>query len=467
MAFFHALQINENVCEGCSHCMRVCPTEAIRVRDGKAQLNEDRCIDCGHCFIACPHKAIFVKQDDFEDIFKYKCRVALIPAVFLGQFKEDISVSRIYAILNEIGFQHVIETEITVPVYTEAKNKLEREGNYKPLISTFCPAIVRLIQVKFPGLVDNLIPLKAPLDITAIYIRKKLESEGNLPEDIGIFYVTPCAAKIAAVKSPVGEEKSSVDGVINMDSLYNIVYKKIKEQGHDYKEVKLPIAQLTSDSILTSLTNGERRLSVSEHSLSIDGIDNAIEMLEKVENDEVENIEFIEMRACDQSCPGGILTYNNRFLTCERMFARARYVAGKERRGEMTRAQEVEDERQYLLDNIQVGEIEARSISLDPDIGKALEKMNKIKELQRQLPQIDCGMCGAPSCDALAEDIVCKGCKLTDCIFIQRNMESKKTIKVEESLKIMENIWGNDKIQNFVKKQITMIHNFVDHLKSE
>ncbi|MBR5663650.1 MAG: 4Fe-4S binding protein, partial [Bacteroidales bacterium] len=145
MAFFHALQIHENVCEGCSHCMRVCPTEAIRVRDGKAHINEDRCIDCGNCFIACPHKAVYVKQDDFEEIFKYPCRVALVPAVFLGQFKDDISVSRIYSILNEIGFQHVIETEITVPIYTEAKNKLEREGNNKPLISSYCPAIVRLI----------------------------------------------------------------------------------------------------------------------------------------------------------------------------------------------------------------------------------------------------------------------------------------------------------------------------------
>ena len=262
MAFFHALQINENVCEGCSHCMRVCPTEAIRVRDGKAHINEDRCIDCGNCFIACPHKAVFVKQDDFEEIFKYACRVALVPAVFLGQFKDDISVSRIYAILNEIGFQHVIETEITVPIYTEAKNKLEREGNTKPLISSYCPAIVRLIQVKFPGLVENIIPIKAPLDITAMYIRRKLVKDGWPEDQIGVFYVTPCAAKIAAVKSPVGEEKSSVDGVINMDSLYNRVYKKIKEQGHDYKEVKLPIAQLTSDSILNSLTNGERRLSV-------------------------------------------------------------------------------------------------------------------------------------------------------------------------------------------------------------
>jgi len=447
MAFFHALQINEENCEGCSHCMRVCPTEAIRVRNGKAKINEARCIDCGHCFIACPHKAVFVKQDDFEEIFKYPCRVALIPAVFLGQFKNDISVSRIYAILNEIGFQHVIETEITAPIYTEAKNKLEREGDTKPLISTFCPAIVRLIQVKFPGLVENLIPLRAPLDLTALYIRRKLEKDGWRPEDIGVFYVTPCAAKIAAVKSPVGEEKSTVDGVINMDSLYNRVYKKIKEQGHDYKEVKLPIAQLTSDSILISLTNGERRLSMAEHSLSIDGMDNAIEFLEKVESEEIEGVDFLELRACDQSCPGGILTYNNRFLTCERMFARARYVAGKERRGEMTRAKEVEEEHDYLLDNIEVGEIEARSISLDNDISKALAKLVKINRLKKMLPQVDCGMCGAPSCDALAEDIICNGAKATKCVFIQQHLERQNAMDLEESLKIMDDIWGEDKIK--------------------
>jgi len=454
MTFFHALQINENVCEGCSHCMRVCPTEAIRVRDGKAHIYENRCIDCGECFKACPHRAVFVKQDDFEEIFKYKCRVALIPAVFLGQFQSDISVSRIYSILNEIGFQHVIETEITTPIYTEAKNKMERENNVKPLISTYCPAIVRLIQVKFPGLVENLIPLRAPIDLTAMYIRRKLEKDGWQPDDIGIFYVTPCAAKIAAVKNPVGEEKSSVDGVINMDSLYNRVYKKIKEQGHDYKEVKLPIAQLTSDSILTSLTNGERRLSVANRSLSIDEIKNVIEFLEKVENDEVEDVDFLELRACDQSCPGGVLTCENRFLTCERMFARAKYVAGKERRGEMTRAQEVEEEHSYLMHNIKVGEIEPRSmLSLDSDISKALEKMNKINEYKRMLPQIDCGICGAPSCDALAEDIVRSNGDLTDCIFIQRNLEARKSMKTEESLKIMELIWGDEKIKNFIKNK--------------
>ena len=64
----------------------------------------------------------------------------------------------------------------------------------------------------------------------------------------------------------MGEEKSLVDGVINMDSLYNRVYKEIKKQGHGYKEQKLPVSQLSADGVLTSLTNGERRLSDAHHS---------------------------------------------------------------------------------------------------------------------------------------------------------------------------------------------------------
>lgn len=455
MTFYHALQINENQCIGCSHCMKICPTEAIRVYDGKAHISESRCIDCGKCFKICPTRAVYIKQDDFESIFNFPCRVALIPSVFLGQFPNDISVSRIYAILKEIGFTHVFETESTTPIYTAAKNKYHYEHrDIVPLISTYCPAIVRLIQVKFPGLVDNLIPIKAPIDITAMYIRRKFQKETTYEDkEVGIFYITPCAAKIAAVKNPVGEEKSNVDGVINMDALYNRVWKKIKEQGSNYKEVKLPIAQLSSDSILTSLTNGERRMSNAVHSLAIDEIDNVIEFLEKVENDEIEGVEFLELRACDQSCPGGNLTCNNRFLTCEKMFARARYVAEKERNGERTREYELEKERDYLSKNLLVGEIEPRSmLSLDSDISKALEKMNKIGTLKKLLPQIDCGLCGAPTCDALAEDIVCHKAKITHCVFVQRNLEIKNRMNTKESVNILETIWGNEKVEDFINK---------------
>lgn len=419
--FFHALTIDEDSCIGCSHCMKACPTEALRVRDGKAKLQPDRCIDCGNCFKVCPTKSIYIKQDDFDNIFNYACRVALVPSVFMGQFPNDISVSRIYQILKEIGFTYIIETEATVPIYTEAKNLYAAEHpDIRPLISTYCPAIVRLIQVKFPGLTENLIPLRAPIDLTAMYIRRKLEKEDWNPEDIGIFYITPCAAKIAAVKCPVGEDKSLVDGVINMDSLYNRVFKRIKEQGKGFKEQKLPVSQLSADGVLTALTNGERRLSNAKHSYSIDEIHNVIEFLEKVENDEVENVDFLELRACDQSCPGGILTCDNRFMMCERIFARARKIAERERNGEQTKDHEVEAERNFLARNVKLGEIHPRSmLVLDENINMALLKMQQINVLRAKLPQKDCGVCGAPTCDALARDVVMGEAQLSDCIFMK------------------------------------------------
>ena len=454
--FTHGLALDKDACIGCSHCMKACPTQALRVYDGKATLMPDRCIDCGNCFKACPTRAIYVKQDDWNKILSFPCRVALIPSVFMGQFPSEISVSRIYGILKELGFTHIIETESAVPIYTAAKNKYAAENpNIRPLISSFCPAIVRLIQVRFPGLVDNLIPIKAPIDITAAYIKRKLMKEGDYhEEDIGLFYITPCAAKIAAIKNPVGEEKSPIDGIINMDAVYNQVYKRIKLQGKNFKEQKLPVSQLSADSVLTSLTNGERRLSNAHHSYSIDELHNVIEFLEKVENDEIDDVDFLELRACDQSCPGGILTCDNRFLIAERMFARARKLADRERRGEQAKDHELEEERTFLMRNIKVGEIKPRSmLILDENTSKALEKMTKINEIRAMLPHTDCGACGAPDCDSLARDIVCGNAELSDCIFIQRNLEARGSMSSDEATKILEIIWGSQKVNEFVKKK--------------
>ena len=86
--FYHALKIDNDRCIGCTHCMKECPTGAIRIRDGKALIHKDWCVDCGECLKSCPTEAIYVEQDDFQRIFDYKCRVALMPTVFIGQFSK-------------------------------------------------------------------------------------------------------------------------------------------------------------------------------------------------------------------------------------------------------------------------------------------------------------------------------------------------------------------------------------------
>jgi len=446
--FYHALQIDEPRCIGCSRCMKICPTEAIRIHGGKASIQEHRCVDCGRCYEVCPAQAIRIKDDDFEDIRQYPHSVALLPAVFMGQFPDDISVSRVYATLRELGFAHVMEVESAAMIYKDAKERYARQHpDVRPLISSFCPAIVRLIQIKYPSLTENVLPIKVPLDLSAMYAVQELVSRGIPRHEIGLFYITPCAAKVAAVKAPVGEEKSLIDGVINMNLLYNRVYKHIKDQGKNHQYKPLSRQRLSADAVLSTLTNGERRICTAKRSYAIDGIENVMDFLEKLENDEVEGVEFLELRACDQSCAGALLSVDNRFLCGERMYARARKAAERERNGEMARDREMEQYKDYLIDHAVLDEVQPRSMMvLDPDISKALEKMEKIEQMKVRLPQIDCGVCGAPTCEAFATDVVCRQASLHQCVFYRLHLEQAGKMTLHEGRTNMYAVWGDDRI---------------------
>lgn len=435
--FHHALKVVDELCTGCTHCMTVCPTQAIRVRNGKAIIIEERCVDCGNCCKACPVSAILIEQDDFEEIFKFPVRIALLPSVLIGQFPSRIKTEGVYKGLKSLGFTHIVEIDSVVDLVQQGYDAfVNTRRNEKPDISTFCPAIVRLIQVRFPSLVDHLVRVKPPSDIAAIYYRRQMEAEGIDPGNIGIFYVTPCAAKIASIKSPLGEESSAVDGVINMEYLYNKLLHLIANNEFENEGQSLT-QKITSKGILWSLTGGE-----SKHQqgrcLAVDGMANVTEFLDRLEESEESNIDFLELRACDEGCAGGVLISGNRFLTVDRLNRRAALHEN------VTSALKFEpkfNEALYGLDKI-----EARSmLALDPDRKKAIEKMNRVEELLKVLPGIDCAACGSPTCRSLAQDIVQERASLNMCIFLQELYIRDKRLSLEEADEINGQIWGKDR----------------------
>lgn len=442
--FHHALKILKEVCIGCSKCIHVCPTEALRIRDGKAELCETRCIDCGECYRVCPVSAIIIEQDDFSEIYNYKRRVALVPAVLLGQFPTDVSPKEVYNALMELGFTEVFEAENSAQVLKEFANTyIEDDENPKPIISSFCPAVVRLIQVKYPALVDNLMLLKPPLELSAMYYRQKLIGEGVAPEDIGIFYVTPCAAKIAAIKSPAGDDYSEVNGVINMDVIYNKVLLSIKQKTPKEKHVA-PACAFDPQNILWSLTNGEASR-IDGRSIAVDGVHSVTDFLELIENDEVSYVDFLELRVCNEGCAGGVLNSGNRFLTVARIKHRVEGLKALEDQKLPSEEECFGDFMPMFSEKIGVEPVKPRNIlKLDEDMGIAMQKMERIHRLMKYLPGIDCGVCGAPSCQALAEDIVKGEGAMSNCVFVQRAMEQTRQIDPDHSYRIMEGIWGKD-----------------------
>lgn len=441
-AFHHALKFKYELCIGCSHCTGVCPTAAIHVLNGKPILDPNRCIDCGRCYLVCPVNAIYIDQDDFQTIYDYKYPVLLVPSFFSSQFHERISNKAILSAFYHLGFKKVYEVERSVSILKEKYEEMMNDVDIdKPIISTFCPAIVRLIQVKFPSLVPNLSLVKPPLDLTALFIKKSLISQGVLPEDIGLFYVTPCAAKIAAIKSPVGDEKSVIDGVINMNYMYNKVLRTIKQGEYKLILDEDDFHSISNESIYFALTSGEVRLLNKGRNLAIDEVHNVSDFLEKLENEDIDNIDFLELRACDESCAGGILCAGNRFLIAERQRKRINRNRRKKQTDEMLEYKE------FLMDNMAVGNVQPRSMDkLDDDISVAMRKMKKSFEINALLPQVDCRICGYQNCKELANAIVKSKAELTQCVFIQRTLEQSDKLTTSEALKITKKVWGAQKV---------------------
>ncbi len=450
--FHHALKFKYELCIGCSHCTGICPTAAIHVDQGKPILNPNRCIDCGKCYAVCPVNAIYIEQDDFQTIYNYKYPVLLLPSIFSAQFNEKISNKAILAAIHYSGFKKVYEVERSVSVLKDKMNSLMRtHTEERPIISSYCPAVVRLIQVKYPSLVDNICLIKPPLDVTAMYIRKNLVEKTGIPaEDIGIFYVAPCAAKIAAIKSPVGEDVSPIDGVINMNYFFNKVLRIIKQGEYKMDNEQSDFYTLDKEELFWALTGGEIGILNHGRNLAIDEIHNVSDFLEKLENEDIDSIDFLELRACDESCAGGILCPGNRFLVAERQRKRAE----TDDDNPLT-YKNIDNYKEELIKNIKVGKVQPRSMDkLDDNIAVAMRKMKKSFEINSHLPQVDCRICGYQTCKELANAIVNHEAEISQCIFVQRILEHSDKLTTSEAVKITRSIWGEKKIDKNMIKNI-------------
>ena len=102
--FFHSVTLDRDKCHGCINCVKRCPTEAIRVRGGKAKIIKERCIDCGECIRVCPHHAKQAIFDPLSVMDRFTYKIALPAPALYGQFNNLDDIDLILGALLLMGF---------------------------------------------------------------------------------------------------------------------------------------------------------------------------------------------------------------------------------------------------------------------------------------------------------------------------------------------------------------------------
>ena len=405
MEFFHSVTLDKDKCKGCINCIKRCPTEAIRVRNKKAYIIPERCIDCGECIRVCPHHAKKATCDPLDVLNHYRYTIALPAPAFYGQFNNMDDIDIILRALLDFGFDDVFEVAKAAELVSAATRKLMRDGNLKrPVISSACPAVTRLIRVRFPNLIEHVLPLNAPVELAARLSKEEAHKKTGIPmEEIGAIFISPCPAKVTASKMPLGTEKSAVSAVISISE----IYPKLISLMHLPENNQESLVQSGKIGVAWGTSSGEAAGLLKDSYLAADGIENVIRVLEDLEDERLSNLEFIELNACSGGCVGGVLTVENPYIAKAKLKRIVKYLPVS-----MNHIDEVPPE--AVWDS----KLEyAPVLTLDTAMRRAFEKMNELERIEADLPGLDCGSCGAPSCRALAEDVVRGVASPDDCIF--------------------------------------------------
>ena len=399
--YTHSVLLDEAKCTGCTTCLKHCPTEAIRIRDGHAVINPDRCIDCGECIRHCPHKAKKAVCSKLSEMDRFKWKIALPAPSLYGQFDNLEDINYVLDGLKKIGFDDVYEVAKAAEYVTAyTRMFLKTEGVKKPAISSACPVVVRLISLRFPSLEDHIIHMLPPMEIAARLAKEKALAEHPelKPEEIGTCFISPCPAKASYAKNGFAGYKSYVDVVVPISDIYFTLISTMR-QGEDVPD----ITETGRIGVGWARSGGEATAIFNSDYLAADGVENVIQVLDQVETGNIPPLEFIELNACSGGCVGGVLTIQNPFIAKARLLSIRRYLP-------VSQNQLTSEELSYIPESYLFDELpEYSPISkLGNSIAESMRMMADIQKIKNELPGIDCGACGAPTCKAFAEDLVKK-----------------------------------------------------------
>ena len=410
--YTHSVTIEPDKCTGCTTCLRRCPVEAIRIRNDKAVINANQCIDCGECIRVCKHNAKKASYDKLEELDFSKYLIALPAPSLFGQFNHLDEADYVIQGLLNMGFSDVFEVAKAAEYVTDlTRIYLNDPSVPRPVISSACPVVVRLIKLRFPTLCEQLVPILPPYELAGKLAKERALAEHPelSPEDVKTVFISPCPAKVSWAKSVMEGQKVYVDFITSMNDVYMELLAKMNhaEPGPD------SAPEAGSVGLRWATTSGEAASLMNEGYLTADGIDNVIKVLDDLESGMLGDIEFVELNACSPGCVGGVLAPSNGYVARLRLQSLQKTVVVKPNKLEDI------DSLERFEESIPDEYTESEAFTYMPDgapnMFKMMLDMKKADALAEKLPNKDCGACGSPTCKAFALDVVHGEAQLSDC----------------------------------------------------
>ncbi len=398
-SYEHSVSLDLTRCTGCTTCLKRCPTEAIRILNSHAEIDPGRCIDCGVCIRMCQNNAKKATYSRLDAVLGRKYKIALPAPTLYGQFEDLENIDHVLQGLLDIGFDDVFEVSHAaelVSAYTRLY--LKTAGINKPVISSACPVVLRLISLRYPTLRENIMQMLPPMEVAARMARERaMAAHPELSrEDICVCFISPCPAKVSYVRNGFGDYKSEVDEVLSISDVYFSLINVMRRADEPRS-----LSDSGKIGVSWATTGGEASAIFNDKYLAADGIENVNRVLEQLDNGNISSLEFIELNACPGGCVGGAMTVENPFVAKARLQTLRRYLP-------VSQAVLSDEEKEYIPQSYFFDKIpDYLPIQrLSENFGESLRMMAEIQKLHETLPGIDCGACGAPNCRAFAEDIV-------------------------------------------------------------
>jgi len=353
-----SLGIIAELCRDCRHCLVACPTAAVRVREARPSVLHHLCVDCTCCIAACDPGALTL-LDAPDGLIPDAHGVLAVPPALLAGFG-DHAVDTVLQELRGLGFAEVV----SVHPYEDGLRRgvldlAATSAMPAPVISPVCPAVVNLIEVKFPSLVPHLAPLASPWEA----LQRDLDERD-------VTYVVSCPSQRTALlaQQPTAQRRTITPRLVR-----DAVLPRLAARRRAVQRTPAPQPQAAGADDLLVVT----------------GVSHVLAVLEEIEDGGLTDVASVEPFICDGGCFGSPLLGEDAYVAAWRWAAAAGATPGEGRSRERARPYRPRP-----------------GIRLDPDMAVAIRKLAQLDAETKALPGKDCGVCGAPTCAALAEDIV-------------------------------------------------------------